>query len=109
MLSGCALEGEQSVFSPVGPLASEQLGLFMYTWYLSIPVFLLVAGVMVYVLVRYRRRRGDDSIPGQTHGNVLLEVVWTTIPVIIVILIAVPTVRSIFRTQSFVEAGDGDV
>lgn len=109
VLSGCALEGEQSVFSPVGPLASEQLGLFMYTWYLSIPVFLLVAGVMVYVLVRYRRRRGDDSIPGQTHGNVLLEVVWTTIPVIIVILIAVPTVRSIFRTQSFVEAGDGDV
>src|SRR5690606_1968422 len=57
----------------------------------------------------YRNRRGDDSIPEQTHGNVLLEVVWTTIPVIIVILIAVPTVRTIFRTQSFVESGEGDV
>ncbi len=109
VLSGCSLVGEQSVFSPVGPLASKQLGLFMWTWYLSIPVMLLVGGVLVYVIVRYRRRRGDDSIPGQTHGNVLLEVLWTTIPVIIVILVAVPTVRAIFDTQSFIEAGEEDV
>ncbi|HEX7041488.1 MAG TPA: cytochrome c oxidase subunit II [Trueperaceae bacterium] len=109
VLSGCSLSGEQSVFSPVGPLASEQLGLFMWTWYLSIPVMLLVGGVLVYVIVRYRSRQGDDSIPGQTHGNVLLEVLWTTIPVIIVILVAVPTVRSIFKTQTYIEAGEGDV
>ncbi len=109
VLSGCSLVGEQSVFAPVGPLASEQLRLFMWTWYLSIPVMLLVGGVLVYVIVRYRSRRGDDSIPGQTHGNVLLEVVWTTIPVLIVILVAVPTVRSVFATQSYIEAGEGDV
>ena len=109
LLAGCSLVDEQSVFAPAGPIAREQLGLFMWAWYLSIPVMLLVGGVLVYVLVRYRRRHGDDSIPGQTHGNVLLEVVWTTIPVIIVILIAVPTVRTIFRTQSFVESGEGDV
>src|SRR5690606_30887109 len=81
----------------------------MWTWYLSIPVMLLVGGVLAYVIVRYRRRRGDDSIPGQTHGNVLLEVVWTTIPVIIIILVAVPTVRSIFALQTFTEAGEEDV
>ncbi len=109
VLTGCSLVDEQSVFAPVGPVAQEQLDLFMWTWYLSIPVMLLVGGVLVYVVVRYRRRKGDDSIPGQTHGNVLLEVVWTTIPVIIVILVAVPTVRTIFRTQSFVEAAGSDV
>ncbi len=109
LLAGCDLAAEQSVFSPVGPVAQEQLDLFMWTWYLSIPVMLLVGGVLVYVIVRYRRRRGDDSIPGQTHGNILLEVVWTTIPVIIVILVAVPTVRSIFNLQTFTETGDQDV
>ncbi len=109
LLAGCNLADEQSVFAPVGPVAQEQLGLFMWTWYLSIPVMLLVGGVLVYVIVRYRRRRGDDSIPGQTHGNVLLEVVWTTIPVIIVILVAVPTVRSIFKLQTFTEAAGSDI
>jgi len=109
LLSGCSLDGPQSTFSPAGPVAEEQLGLFMWTWYLSIPVMAIVGGVLVYVIVRYRRRRNDDTIPGQTHGNVLLEVAWTTIPVIIVILVAVPTVRSIFRLQSFVEATDSDV
>lgn len=109
LLSGCSLDGPQSTFSPAGPVAEEQLGLFMWTWYLSIPVMVLVGGVLVYVIVRYRRRRNDDTIPGQTHGNVLLEIAWTTIPVIIVILVAVPTVRSIFRLQSFVEPGDSDV
>src|SRR5690606_7185954 len=109
LLSGCSLDGAQSTFSPAGPVAAEQLGLFMWTWYLSIPVMLLVGGVLVYVIVRYRSRQGDDSIPGQTHGNVLLEVLWTTIPVIIVILVAVPTVRSIFKTQTYIEAGEGDV
>ena len=109
LLAGCSLDGEQSTFSPVGPVAQDQLDLFMWTWYLSIPVMLLVFGVLAFVIVRYRRRKGDDSIPGQTHGNVLLEVIWTTVPVIIVILVAVPTVRSIFAYQSYVEAGDGDV
>ncbi|HLU83132.1 MAG TPA: cytochrome c oxidase subunit II [Trueperaceae bacterium] len=109
LLSGCSLDGAQSTFSPAGPVAAEQLGLFMWTWYLSIPVMLLVGGVLVYVIVKYRRRGDDDTIPGQTHGNVLLEVMWTTIPVIIVILVAVPTVRSIFRLQSFVEAGGTDI
>src|SRR5690606_21370213 len=104
LLSGCSLSGEQSMFSPAGPVAQDQLDLFMWTWYLSIPVMLIVGGVMVFVLIRYRRRAGDDSIPGQTHGNVLLEVIWTTVPVIIVILVAVPTVRSIFQFQSFIDA-----
>ena len=109
LLAGCSLDGEQSTFSPAGPVAQDQIDLFMWTWYLSIPVMLLVGGVLVYVIVKYRRRAGDDSIPGQTHGNVMIEIIWTTIPVIIVILIAVPTVRSIFNFQSFIEAGEEDV
>jgi len=109
LLAGCSLDGEQSMFSPVGPVAQEQLDLFMWTWYLSIPVMLIVGGVMAFVIVRYRRRAGDDSIPGQTHGNMLIEIIWTTVPVIIVILVAVPTVRSIFNLQTFIEAGGEDV
>ncbi len=109
ILAACSLDGPQSTFTPVGPIAQEQLDLFMWTYWLSWPVIIVVTGVLVYVIVRFRRRGDDNSIPKQTHGSAALEVGWTIIPVIIIVLVAVPTVRSIFRTQAFVEAGGSDV
>jgi len=107
LLAGCSLDGPQSTFAPAGPIAQEQLDLFMWTYYLSWPVVIIVVGVLVYVIVRFRRR--DDAIPAQTHGNAVLEVAWTILPVIIVVLVAVPAIRSVFRTQAFVDAGPSDV
>lgn len=109
LLAACSLDGPQSTFAPVGPIAQDQLDLFMWTYWLSWPVMIIVGAVLVYVIVRFRRRGNDDSIPKQTHGSAALEVGWTVIPVIIIVLVAVPTVRSIFRTQAFVEAGESDV
>lgn len=62
-------------------------------------VFVLVEGALVYVIWRYRRR-SDDVIPPQTHGNVPLEITWTLIPAAILAFIAVPTVRTVFETQA---------
>jgi cytochrome c oxidase subunit 2 len=45
-------------------------------------VFVLVEGAIVWAVVRYRRR--DDELPRQTHGNNLLEIIWTLIPLAIV-------------------------
>lgn len=102
LLAGCDFDGQQSIFDPAGPVAERQLGLFMYTFWLSWVVIVLVGGVLLYSLIRYRRR-GRDDIPGQTHGNVGLEIGWTLLPVLIVIAVAVPTVRTIFATENRVE------
>lgn len=109
LLAACSLDGPQSTMSPAGPIAQEQLDLFMWTYWLSWPVMIIVGAVLVYVIVRFRRRGNDETIPKQTHGSAALEVGWTIIPVIIIVLVAVPTVRSIFRTQAFVDAGESDV
>lgn len=61
-------------------------------------VFVLVEAALVYVVWRYRRR-DEDVIPPQTHGNVPLEITWTLIPAAILAFIAVPTVQTIFQTQ----------
>jgi cytochrome c oxidase subunit 2 len=45
-------------------------------------IFVFVEGLIVWAIVRYRRR--DDELPSQTHGNNLLEIVWTIIPLLIV-------------------------
>jgi cytochrome c oxidase subunit II len=62
-------------------------------------VFILVEGVLIYVVFRYRRRENQGT-PPQTHGSTKLEIAWTLIPAVILVFIAVPTVRTIFITQA---------
>ena len=48
-------------------------------------VFFLVEGLIVWSVIRYRRRPGQNALPAQTHGNLALELVWTAIPLITVV------------------------
>jgi cytochrome c oxidase subunit 2 len=50
-------------------------------------VFVAVEGFILYSVVRYRRR--DDRLPTQIHGNNLVEVIWTAIPTVIVLILFV--------------------
>jgi cytochrome c oxidase subunit 2 len=50
-------------------------------------VFVAVEGFIVYSIFRYRRR--DDRLPTQIHGNNLVELVWTAIPTVIVLILFV--------------------
>ncbi|MEX2534294.1 MAG: cytochrome c oxidase subunit II [Trueperaceae bacterium] len=111
VLAGCVTDGPRSMLHPAGEVAQQQLDIFMWTFWLSIVVLVLVIGVLIFAIFRFRRQyTGDkDAIPNQTHGSVPLEITWTIIPVIIVILVAVPTVRAIFATEVRVTPEEGDV
>jgi cytochrome c oxidase subunit II len=67
-------------------------------------VFILVEFGLIFIVFRYRKRPTDER-PPQTHGNVIIEVFWTLIPAFILLFIAVPTVRTIFKTQAKAVAG----
>src|SRR5699024_5818347 len=59
------------------------------------------------VLFRFRRKKGqEDYVPKQIEGNKTLETVWTIIPIILVIIIAVPTTIATFDLAS--EAGSNE-
>lgn len=62
-------------------------------------VFVVVEGLLIYVILRYRAKP-NAPLPKPVHGSHKLEIVWTLIPVLILIPIAVPTVRTIFKTQA---------
>ena len=62
-------------------------------------VFVFVEAALIFVVVRYRHREGRPE-PKHVHGNTTLEIVWTVLPAVILVLIAVPTVRTIFRFQA---------
>jgi cytochrome c oxidase subunit 2 len=52
-------------------------------------IFLLVEGALVYAIVRFRRRQGDNTDGPPIHGNTSLEILWTLIPAAIVVVIGV--------------------
>ena len=67
--------------------------------YMGIVVFILVETLLVIILVRYREREGNREAK-QFHGNSTLEIGWTLIPAVILAFIAVPTIKTIFKTQA---------
>lgn len=109
-LAGCEFTGPQSTLDYAGPVARAQGDLLMWSYWLSWLVMIATFGVLAYVLVRYRRRRDDpDRMPAQFHGSAPLEIGLTIIPVLIVIAVAVPTVRTIFATGTRVTPEADDV
>jgi cytochrome c oxidase subunit 2 len=64
-------------------------GLFNAMMTVSMGIFLLVQGVLIFSIFKFRRRAGDETDGPPIEGNVLLEIVWTAIPVVIVLVISV--------------------
>ena len=58
-------------------------------------ISLLVLGLLLYVVVRFNRRR--NPVASKTTHNTLIEVVWTIVPVIILVIIAVPSITLLAR------------
>lgn len=71
--------------------------LFTLIIWLAAIVFVVVEAVLVYVLIRYRRKPGD-GMPIQTHGNSKLEIILTIAPAVVLAAVSVPTVGAIFKT-----------
>ena len=96
LLASCTPSHNQSTFDPAGPVAEKQKDLFLIIFWAAVVVFVAVEGVLIYAVFRYRRKKGDQQIPAQVHGNLRLEVGWTIAPAIVLAVIAVPTIIYIF-------------
>ncbi|MEA5577903.1 cytochrome c oxidase subunit II [Anabaena sp. UHCC 0451] len=64
-------------------------GLFSAMLTVSVGIFLLVEGILIYSAVKYRRRASDNDDGPPIEGNVPLEILWTAIPAIIVLGISI--------------------
>ncbi|MCC4722154.1 cytochrome c oxidase subunit II [Salinicoccus sp. RF5] len=109
--SGCG-KNHLSTLKPAGEVGQEQFNLML----LSIIIMLLVVAVVTVVftiaVVKSRRKNlGEDFEPKDVAGNHTLEVIWTAIPILLLIILAVPTVYLTFKqadTQAM-ENEDGGV
>ena len=73
--------------------ASEEMDRITFTYWfatvISIAIFSLVIGVIVYCVIAFRAQPDDDTDGPPIHGNTRLEVIWTIVPAILVIAIGI--------------------
>lgn len=103
-LAACSEQYPNTTFDPHSDFGRDIDFLWDRLLLLGTIVFVLVEAALIFVVFKYRRKTTDVR-PPQTHGNAVLEVIWTLIPAFILLFIAVPTVRTIFKTQAKVAAG----
>jgi cytochrome c oxidase subunit 2 len=99
ILAACgapADENPHTTIDPAGPAAEEIQSIYGLIWWLALAVFILVEGALVYAIFRFRGKKGRvNGRPAPVHGNTRLEIIWTVIPAVILVVIAVPTIQGI--------------
>lgn len=94
-------QSSPSMFAPAGEPAHEIYGLSIFALTITGAIFVTVAGLLAFVIFRYRARKGEaHSEPPQIYGSVQVELAWTVIPVIIVLVLFLTTARIIFAVQN---------
>ena len=92
-----------NLFMPVQ--ASEQAvavdSLFNLMLGIATVIFLLVQAGLVYAVLQFRRKPGDNEDGPPIHGNNALEVIWTTVPAIIVIIISFLSYQTFVAERAF--------
>lgn len=99
LLAACSGPFPQSTFEPRSDFATQIDSLFRGIFWWAVVVFVVVEGLLLVTVLRFRARP-DGVIPKQTTGHTLLEVGWTLAPAVILVFIAVPTMRTIFATSA---------
>ena len=96
-LSGCG-KPFLSALTPAGEVAREQYNLILLSIGIMTLVLAVVFIIFFIVIFRFRRKEGEeDKIPKQIEGSHILEIVWTTIPIILLVILAIPTVMATFE------------
>lgn len=109
VLAACGPDVDKpySTTSPASTTADDIQGLYKLVFWLSLIVFVGVQFAIVYVSMRYRRKKSDTRRPPQIHGNKRLEIIWTIIPAVVLLVLLVPTVSLIFDFDA--QAQDGEI
>jgi cytochrome c oxidase subunit 2 len=89
-----------NMFSPVSTPADSIYHLALFVLAVCAGIFVTVFSLLLYSVVKYRRRPGDDGRePPQVYGSNQVELAWTVIPVLIVVVLFLATARVIHAIE----------
>jgi len=101
--AGCGLVGwdwdtKMTTVMPKSEFGKMTHSIFMLISWTTLIIFIAVEAALIYACVRFRDR-GNAAIPKQVHGNTPLEIGWTVAFAVVLLIIGIPTIRVIFKTQ----------
>lgn len=88
-----------SIFNPASPPAAAIRSLFLLVLAVTGAIFLLVEGVLIYSIVRFRRQAPTGSEPPQVYGSMPIEIAWTAAPFLIVFVLTLILTRTEFEVR----------
>jgi cytochrome c oxidase subunit II len=95
-----------SIFSPVATPARSIFDLSILVLSITLAIFLIVAGLLLYALIRFRHRPTDENRePPQIYGSNQIELSWTVIPILIVVMLFLSTTRVVLETEAIPKPG----
>jgi cytochrome c oxidase subunit II len=94
ILAGCG-EPFLSTLKPAGEVAQIQYDLMLLSTAIMVGVIAVVTIIFIIVVTKFKRK--DDRIPKQVEGSHTLEIIWTTIPILLLLVLAIPTVAATFK------------
>jgi len=90
------------MFKPLAGPAWSEYNIALLTFAITAAIFVVVAGLIVYTIYRFRRRPGEDSQnePPQVYGSNQIEAAWTVIPILIVFVLIGVSARVIAEVEN---------
>jgi len=99
-LAGDDTTRTSSIFAPVSAPADAIVTAATLALAITSGIFVVVGGLLVFSLVRFRRRPDDDGRePAQVYGSEQIELAWTVIPILIVVVLCLVTARTVYDVQ----------
>ncbi|HZN15934.1 MAG TPA: cytochrome c oxidase subunit II [Acidimicrobiales bacterium] len=93
--TACSRQPEpQDILNPQGPISRKLDSLWNPVFLIAVIIFVLVEGLILFVLIRYRAKSDDDA-PVQVHGNTTLEIGWTILPALLLLIVGFFTVTTL--------------
>ena len=98
-----------SIFDPASPPAASIRDLSFLVFAITGFIFVVVEGVLIYSLFRFRRGKSTDSEPPQVYGSKPIEIAWTAAPALIVFILILVTTRTLWEVKvNIPEPKEGD-
>ncbi len=88
-----------STFSHATTPAGDVSNISVFVLTITGLIFVTVSGLLTYALVRFRGRKGDRTEPAQVFGSVQIELSWTIIPILIIVVLFLTSARVLFSVQ----------
>ncbi|MEF3309430.1 cytochrome aa3 quinol oxidase subunit II [Paenibacillus sp. GYB004] len=101
VITAMAFRSDLIILEPKGPVGAIQKDLIMFSIYFMLAILIVVYGLFAFIVTKYRDRNNfnNKDYKPDMHGSTKLEIIWTIIPLVIVIALSIPNAQALYALK----------